>query len=94
MDMQPAQPDGHAATTNHTVVLNVFDTFGLLEHILSFCSVEEWIASSKVSRRWKEAGRMDFLWKRASEQLWVDKVGAPAQDEVRLQMAFASDVHK
>lgn len=55
----------------------VFDSFGVLEHILSFVSVPDLVTASYVSKRWKEAARSDFLWKPLCQALWKGKWSMP-----------------
>ena len=46
-----------------TTVQVVFDdSFGLLEHILSYAAVRDLVVATEVNRRWKEAGRSNVLW--------------------------------
>ena len=60
-----------------TIVHVVFDdTFGVLEHVLSFLAANDLLHSTTlVSQRWKVASRNDSLWIVHIEDLWKDKVG-------------------
>lgn len=60
---------------------SVFDSFGILEHILSFVDTSALLTATAVNRRWKEAGRNDDLWKVATVQLWKGKKGFHAGEE-------------
>lgn len=53
----------------------VFDSFGVLEHILSYASPKDLARCTEVNQRWKEAGRSDVLWKFACASLWKDRKG-------------------
>jgi hypothetical protein len=59
----------------------VFDSFGVLEHILSFASPKELVRATEVNQRWKEAGRSDILWKLACASFWKDRKGVPTATE-------------
>ena len=52
-----------------------FETYGLLEKILSFTSETELLSVAFVSKRWKEAARCDSFWLRKCRPLWKDKWG-------------------
>ena len=54
---------------------SVFDSFGILEHVLLFVDTETLLATTLVNRRWKEASRSDSLWKLATLRLWKNKKG-------------------
>jgi hypothetical protein len=56
----------------------VFDSFGLLEQILSFSETPDLLAATTVNRQWKHAGRQDELWKSAIRRMWKDKKGSVA----------------
>jgi hypothetical protein len=58
-----------------TVESSTFDSFGILEHILSYVDSADLLTATCVNRRWKEAGRTDTLWKTAIARLWKEKVG-------------------
>ena len=53
----------------------VFDTFGLLELILSYSTADDLLQASLVSQRWKDAARNDFLWIDICKALWEGKAG-------------------
>lgn len=61
----------------------VFDSFGVLEHILSFASPKDLVEATGVNQRWKEAGRSDILWKLACASFWKDRKGVclPTKEE-------------
>jgi hypothetical protein len=69
----------------------VFDSFGILEYILSYSEVVDLLAVTQVNRRWKEAGRTDSLWEGATERLWRHKIGAPFQQAQTQQASCAGD---
>lgn len=56
-------------------IADTVDSFGILEHILSFVAVQDLLAATEVSRRFKVAGRSSFLWKDACVSLWKDRKG-------------------
>ena len=58
-----------------TATSATFDSFGILEHILSFVTVKDLLAATAVSRRFKTAGRSNTLWKDACRALWKDRNG-------------------
>ncbi len=60
---------------------SVFDSFGVLEHILSYADTCTLISATMVNCRWKEAGRSDDLWKIATLRLWKDKIGVRSAHE-------------
>mmetsp|Transcript_4722 Transcript_4722/g.7010 ORF Transcript_4722/g.7010 Transcript_4722/m.7010 type:complete len:290 (+) Transcript_4722:14-883(+) len=68
--MSPCEP---------TSTAKVFEAAGLLEEILAFSDVPDLLVATAVSKRWKEAGRADFLWEKASLTLYKDKIAAPQQ---------------
>lgn len=53
----------------------IFDSFGILEHILSYSDVETVLAATAVSRRWKQAGRSDDIWRSFVTSLYKGKKG-------------------
>lgn len=60
----------------------VFDSFGVLEHILSYIDTDTLLSAAAVSRRWSQAGRNDDLWKSATLRLWEGKAGVdPGMNE-------------
>jgi len=66
-----------AASDSNGIILQsrVFDSFGILEAILSYVNPKDLQQATMVNRRWKTAGRVDSLWEVHLEQLWNDKVG-------------------
>ena len=58
-----------------TVTAVTFDSFGILEHILSYVGVRELLAATQVNRRFKLAGRSHDLWKAACTLCWKDRKG-------------------
>ena len=54
---------------------SVFDSFGVLEHILSFVDTQTLLNATLVTRRFKKAARHDDLWVEAIKRLWKDKKG-------------------
>jgi len=48
------------------------ETFGILEHVLSYCNTHDLLQACAVNRRWKQAGRMDSLWQAAFVQSIFD----------------------
>ncbi|CAJ1942682.1 unnamed protein product [Cylindrotheca closterium] len=67
--------DEAADVSSNYIHSRVFDSFGLLETILSYVDAKELLQSTMVNRRWKLAGRSDSLWKSHIQKLWDDKVG-------------------
>jgi F-box-like len=57
---------------------SVFDSFGVLEHILSYLDVDTVLSATLVNRRWKEASRHDEIWREFGKKLWEGKKGAHA----------------
>lgn len=68
-----------------------FDSFGILEHILSYAEAQDLLPATCVSRRWKEAGRSDFLWESAIQLRWEDKVGAIPELPLFWRSLFTKD---
>ena len=58
-----------------TAIADTFDSFGILEHILSFVAAQDLLAATEVSRRFKVAGRSDVLWEKACPSLWNGRKG-------------------
>jgi hypothetical protein len=69
----------------------VFDSYGVLEHILSYVDAIDLVSVAHVSRRWKEASRADFLWKDAIPLLWVDKIGVQPEHPLFWRSLFTKD---
>jgi len=65
-----------------TSITKVFEAVGLLEEILAFSDVSDLLVATVVSKRWKQAGRADFLWERASSTLYKEKVAAPQEHRI------------
>ena len=53
----------------------VFDSFGVLEHVLSYSEVPDLLSASLVNKRWHQAARSDDLWEDACRILWKGKWG-------------------
>lgn len=68
-----------------------FDTFGILEHILSYSQTNDLLAATAVSRRWREAGRNDALWEAAITRLWDGKVGVASKHPLFWRSLFTKD---
>lgn len=66
-----AQPAPPRRDTSHASA--VFESFGLLEHILSYSTVPELLTAAFVNERWKEAARSDVIWKPHCRLLWKGK---------------------
>lgn len=64
---------------NDQVVYRVFESFGILETMLSYAGVEELLQATLVNSRWKSAGRTDSLWEPHTTQLWEGKFGVKAE---------------
>lgn len=64
-----------------TSIADTFDSFGVLEHILSFVPAQDLLAATEVSRRFKVAGRSDFLWEEACVSLWKGRKGMRVCEE-------------
>ena len=65
-----------STTLRNTMADAIFDSFGVLEHILSYVdAVPDLVNSSLVNHRWKEASRSDELWEAAIPRLWETKIG-------------------
>jgi F-box-like len=58
-----------------TAIEDTFESFGVLEHILSYVSARDLLTATEVSRRFKVAGRSDFLWEEACHSLWKGRKG-------------------
>mmetsp|Transcript_45184 Transcript_45184/g.110040 ORF Transcript_45184/g.110040 Transcript_45184/m.110040 type:complete len:612 (+) Transcript_45184:802-2637(+) len=67
--------DGVAKVKTSPEDSSVFDSFGVLEHILSFVDTQTLLNATLVTRRFKKAGRHDDLWIKAIKRLWKDKKG-------------------
>jgi hypothetical protein len=59
---------------------DTFYSFGLLEHILSFVTVNDLLAATEVNRRFKVAGRSNILWETACRRSL--NIEENVQDEV------------
>jgi len=57
------------------MVAVTFDSFGILEHILSYVQVQDLVKATEVNRRFKLAGRSNVLWKAACGPLWDARKG-------------------
>lgn len=68
-----------------------FESFGVLEHILSYADSSDLLSSTCVNRRWKEASRMDSLWKAALCRLWEGKVGVSADRPLFWRSLFTKE---
>jgi hypothetical protein len=64
-----------------TAIADTLDSFGILEHILSYVAVQDLLAATAVSRRFKVAGRSNFLWKDACLSLWKGRKGMKGCDD-------------
>jgi hypothetical protein len=71
-----------------------FDSFGILEHILSYADSSDLLAASCVNLRWKEAGRTDSLWKDAISRLWKGKIGVHEEHPLFWRSLFSKDAVK
>jgi hypothetical protein len=60
---------------------SVFNSFGVLEHVLSYVDTDTLLSATSVSQRWKKAGRSENLWKAATQKLWEGKKGVDSNDE-------------
>lgn len=69
----------------------VFYSFGLLERILAFSDTKTLLHATEVSRRWKEAGRADELWKEATRRLWKGKKGMSQANTLFWRSLFSKD---
>ncbi|KAL3935480.1 MAG: hypothetical protein SGBAC_009008 [Bacillariaceae sp.] len=67
--------DESADSNSFMIHSSVFDSFGILETILSYVEARDLLQATMVNRRWKMAGRADSLWKFHIEELWNGKVG-------------------
>jgi hypothetical protein len=72
----------------------VFDTFGLLEEIFTYCTAVDLVRSSTVNRRFSEAARTDCLWKALALKHWENKIGVKymqgyRKEEVRDHVGFS-----
>lgn len=61
------------------VLCRVFDSFGILETILSYADATELLQTTRVNSRWKKAGRTDSLWEHHIAELWDGKTGVTAE---------------
>mmetsp|Transcript_74500 Transcript_74500/g.112262 ORF Transcript_74500/g.112262 Transcript_74500/m.112262 type:complete len:279 (+) Transcript_74500:106-942(+) len=68
-----------------------FDSFGVLEHVLSYVEASDLLSATRVNRRWKEAGRNDELWEAAIPLLWQGKVGVPVEQTLFWRSLFSKE---
>jgi len=62
-----------SSSSSLSVESSVFDSYGVLEHILSFADMGTVVSATLVCRRWKEAGRQDEIWRIFVRHLWDGK---------------------
>lgn len=76
MDANNSFLDDGAVVVKHSV----FESFGVLELVLSYVDSDTLLSATSVNHRWKEAGRNDDLWKAALQRLWEGKKGVGLSD--------------
>jgi F-box domain len=71
---------------------SAFDSFGVLEQILSFVDTPTLLVATRVNRRWKQAGRHDDLWIGAIQRLWKEKKGVYLNSKTNSSAAKKGEV--
>jgi len=74
---QHRNDDTLTVSGNNDALEKVADSYGLLEHILSYSHAIDLLSASLSNTRWKQAARDDTIWKNAAIHVWKDKVGMP-----------------
>jgi hypothetical protein len=71
---------------------SVFNSFGVLEHILTYSDLRTVLSATAVSWRWKEAGRHDEIWREFVRKLWEGKKGGhPVKEPLFWRSLFTND---